>query len=495
LRDYPRCDAEVRKLAAELWGDPNPAGAGQHRLGRGKVVWGQPLAEVLNSLRTPPDFEYAPGGGDRLAFIHRQEPNADIYFVSNQRQMFSSVTATFRVAGKMPELWNAEQGRIEPAPVWQEKDGRTTIPLQFPPAGSLFVVFRHSAASDHLVNVQTELQPPRESARFQPQLRILKAAYGAFPNGGDGWLNATNRSQTADVTEKLTALLKDDTLSVTVENDLSGRDPAPNIVKELRVEYTLNGVRKTAKVGEHELMTLPESGTEIGRAPGYTVALAGTGPQVHAWTPGRFTLTTASGRKLEARCDQLPAPAELTGPWELHFPAGWQAPAQVTFETLQPWPANSDPGIKYFSGTATYIKEFEIPAERLAPDMELWLDLGKVKNFAVVSLNGQTLETLWKPPFCVNATVAARPGKNRLEIKVTNLWPNRLIGDEQLPPDCEWNGKQLKGWPAWLLEGKPSPTGRLTFTTWHHWTKDDALLDSGLLGPVLLRSVAILPAR
>ena len=116
------------------------------------------------------------------------------------------------------------------------------------------------------------------------------------------------------------------------------------------------------------------------------------------------------------------------------------------------------------------------------------LELGQVKNFAEVTLNGKPLGILWKPPFRVDVTAAARPGKNALTVKVTNLWPNRLIGDEQLPPDCEWRGKELKAWPSWLLEGKPSPTGRVTFTTWPHWTKDAPLLPSGLVGPVTLRA-------
>jgi hypothetical protein len=191
----------------------------------------------------------------------------------------------------------------------------------------------------------------------------------------------------------------------------------------------------------------------------------------------------------------VPAPVELEGAWDVRFPPGWGAPAQVMFERLQSWPENSETGIKYFSGTATYIKEFEIPAEPVSSNRELWLDLGVVKNLAEVSLNGTPLGILWKPPFRIDVTGTAKPGKNRLEIKVTNLWPNRLIGDEQLPPDCEWKGKQLKGWPQWLLEGKQSPTGRLTFTTWHHWKKEDALLESGLMGPVTLRAAEMFECR
>ena len=92
---------------------------------------------------------------------------------------------------------------------------------------------------------------------------------------------------------------------------------------------------------------------------------------------------------------------------------------------------------------------------------------------------------LWKPPFRVEVTGAARAGENELEVQVVNLWPNRLIGDEQLPEDSERNPEgTLKRWPQWLAEGKPSPTGRYTFTTWRLWKKGDALLESGLLGPV-----------
>ncbi|MBN2579089.1 MAG: hypothetical protein JXB10_08870, partial [Pirellulales bacterium] len=70
-------------------------------------------------------------------------------------------------------------------------------------------------------------------------------------------------------------------------------------------------------------------------------------------------------------------------------------------------------------------------------------------------------------------------------VKVVNLWINRMIGDEFLPEDSDRNPDgTLKSWPKWVLEGKSSPTGRYTFTTWRLWHKDDPLQPSGLLGPV-----------
>ncbi len=193
---------------------------------------------------------------------------------------------------------------------------------------------------------------------------------------------------------------------------------------------------------------------------------------------------------LKVSADNVPAPVEASGSWDLKFPPNWGAPAEVKLDRLISWTEHPDIGVRYFSGTAVYEKDIEIPSDYFQSGREIWLDLGGVKNFAEVSLNGQPLATLWKPPFRVELTHAAHTGNNTLRVKVTNLWPNRLIGDEQLPDDREWSGKSLKAWPKWFLDGKPSPTGRLTFTTWHHWTSKDAPLPSGMLGPVQLEAVA-----
>jgi hypothetical protein len=174
--------------------------------------------------------------------------------------------------------------------------------------------------------------------------------------------------------------------------------------------------------------------------------------------------------------------------------AGRGAPAKVAFEKLISWPEHTEAGVRYFSGTATYSRTLDIPAECISKGRELHLDLGRVQVIAEVRLNGRNLGTMWKAPYLVDLTTAARAGKNDLEIEVTNLWPNRLIGDEQLPEDIEWAGLPLKRWPEWLLKGAPRPvTERVTFTTWHHWRKDSQLLPSGLLGPVMLRPLVVVP--
>ncbi|MEI6804821.1 MAG: glycosylhydrolase-like jelly roll fold domain-containing protein, partial [Burkholderiales bacterium] len=177
---------------------------------------------------------------------------------------------------------------------------------------------------------------------------------------------------------------------------------------------------------------------------------------------------------------------ELSGPWRVRFDPKWGGPAQpVGFQTLSDWSKHADQGIKYYSGAATYRMSFEAKATQ---GKRVYLDLGRVAVMAEVILNGRNLGIAWKQPYRLDVTEALKAGENELEIKVVNLWVNRLIGDEQLPEDSNRDGlgDALRDWPQWLLEGKPSPTGRYTFTTHRLWKKNDPLVESGLLGPVTL---------
>jgi hypothetical protein len=145
---------------------------------------------------------------------------------------------------------------------------------------------------------------------------------------------------------------------------------------------------------------------------------------------------SATGARPGYRPVPLPKISVLTavkGPWELAFPPNPGAPEKIRMANLQFWTANSKEGVKYFSGTATYIKNIQILQSWLKPNTKLLLDLGIVKDIAQITINGEEVATLWKPPYRADVTKALRAGVNRLEIRITNQWVNRLIGDRLDP--------------------------------------------------------------
>ena len=125
----------------------------------------------------------------------------------------------------------------------------------------------------------------------------------------------------------------------------------------------------------------------------------------------------------------------LSGPWTLTFPANWGAPASVQMPKLTSWTEDTDAGVKYFSGTATYTRTVQAPASWFKPGQHIWIDLGKVRDIAEVKVNGKSAGLTWAPPYRVDVTAALKAGANRLEIAVTNEWTNRQIGDRLLPPE------------------------------------------------------------
>lgn len=155
----------------------------------------------------------------------------------------------------------------------------------------------------------------------------------------------------------------------------------------------------------------------------------------------------------------------VSGPWKITFPPNWGAPSSAKFDSLISWATSQDNGIKYFSGTATYSKNIEVHKAWFKPGTKIILDLGSVREIAEVSVNGKPLGILWKPPFRVDITKALKPGINKLEIRITNGWPNRLIGDEQ-----------------------PGVTKPFAWSLIKPFKKDSPLLESGLLGPVKIFS-------
>jgi hypothetical protein len=152
--------------------------------------------------------------------------------------------------------------------------------------------------------------------------------------------------------------------------------------------------------------------------------------------------------------------------WTVNFQPDRGAPPNMEFDNLTSWSDNSNYGVKYFSGTATYSKTIDIPSNILKPGAHLWLTLGNVENIARIEVNGKLAGIAWKAPFKIDLTGALKPGSNQLTIHVTNLWVNRLIGDQQ----------------SWALR-------KYAFTDFTPYKADSPLLPSGLLGPLHLISV------
>jgi (4-O-methyl)-D-glucuronate---lignin esterase len=474
LSGYPDCDKQVKRLADELWGDCDGKTVKEHAYGKGKTVWGLTPEETLAKMGVQPDFS----AGPFVRWIHRRVGDMDIYFVASASPQPAEAVCTFRVTGKRPEFWQPETGRIEPVAVYEQADGTTRIPIRFEPSGSVFVIFReHAERFDPVVSVARNDQPILPGPEPKVKVIIQKAVYGVL----------SDPNRTRDVRAKLQAVVDGGELSFQVARMAQGDDPAYGIVKTLVVEYSIGGESFKVSGKDPEVMTLAAS---VGSEHVAEVRRGADGRLwVEAWKPGRYELKTASGRTLRCEALALPQPREITGPWELRFPPNGGAPERVTLEKLISWSEYSDPGVKYFSGTGTYLKTINVPPDMLGKNRRLYLDLGKVQVLAQVKLNGRDLGVLWKPPYRVEVTDAVKAGENTLEVRVANLWVNRMIGDESMPEDSSRNANgTLKEWPQWVREGKPSPTGRYTFTTWRLWKRDDPLQESGLMGPVTLRA-------
>ena len=340
------------------------------------VPYGE-VGAALKRLGCTPDFTC----DDRdVTWIHRRAGDDDFYFVAVPNKEQKKVVCSFRVSGKVPELWDPVTGEVtmlDNSRFRVTSDGRTEVTLDCPPSHSVFVVFR-----------------PHDSGP-------VPVSTGSVPNSTG---------------------------------------------------------------------TVPNSA-------GSVPAFSGTVP--------------------------------VEGVWEVSFrePGAEHDIATAKYPVLESWTKSENPDIRYFSGTARYFIKFPFSSYGACPrenggdclqGKRVVLDLGEVREIAEVTVNGRAYPAIWKPPYQVDITDAlggrgTPNGSIDIEIKVTNLWPNRLIGDARLPDDCEWDdGKKSKGyplvkaWPDWLLRGNPSPTGRHAFSTCRLWVANDPLLESGLLGPVRL---------
>lgn len=184
--------------------------------------------------------------------------------------------------------------------------------------------------------------------------------------------------------------------------------------------------------------------------------------------PGRYELQRADGKRAVVMAKQPVFIKKLDSPWTVKFDTAWNAPAAIILQQLQSWTEFENPDIKYYSGSATYVNDFYI--DKLEK-RKYELNLGNVQDMATVIINGKSLGTIWAAPFVTDITDYIKPGKNQVEIVITNLWANRLIGDGRLPVDR-----------------------RLTKTNIVKFDDPDAdkyLRRSGLLGPVVIYGTSV----
>lgn len=464
LQGYPESDAEVK--SSPLWN-----GEAIRSVGKGKLYTKADIAAATSDFKITPILQFP--GASGIAGTARQTNDETLFFIANNTDKPNTFTASFRITNKRPELWNAETGSIRFAPVWREKDGRIEVDLTLDTYRSIFVVFRNSKLpDDHIVSVVSQ-----SSAEDTPE--ILKARFGAV--AGDRWL---------DVTETLRNLVSHGAIQIPQINPgVFGRDPAPNVVKQLEIEYRLNGRTLSTTLTEGNALALgTPRATEI-----HLTSNADGKVKASATVATRAEVHFASGKKQSLTMPAPSVPVTLKGPWTVTLDSPVDTKQSITLPELINLADHSTPSVRYFSGTATYSQKFEISNLK----SEIHLDLGKIHDLARVTLNGKDLGVLWQPPFTLDITPVLKTGENLLEVAVTNTWHNRLVGDEQFPADFEWGedrgekGHAMKSYPDWFIKNQPRPEqGRKAFVTWYYHRKDTPLLPAGLIGPVQLRPVS-----
>ncbi len=347
LSGYPASDAELAKVAGELWADLNGEDRVERACGNGRVFWGMPIADVLEKLDVKPDCDFAAASPKAVVhYTHRRTADADIYFVANRGQQSEEVICTFNVDGKCPELWDPATGQAATVAIYDTADGRTRLPLRLDPSGSVFVVFRRPNGAKHLQSVTKGDAVVVSTETFTDEARQRAAQLTAHapkrpPDGMKG--EAT---------------------------------PIPGSEEPLAVEWS-------------------------GDAKGGLLV----------WQNGVYTLRDKQGQTKRVEVSNVEASQPLVDQWQVKFPPKLGAPPEIKLDELISWTEHSDAGVKYFSGTATYIRQFSVDARQLSGDKRLYLDLGRIEVLGKVLVNGKDLGTLWKPPFRVDITEAVHPAR------------------------------------------------------------------------------------
>jgi hypothetical protein len=568
-------EAAFRADIGALWGD----GVAPRAVGQGKVYQTGTIAGVLGELGAGLDADCHTRSPDgQVVWQHRSLADGEMYFVANRQRRAETVTCSFRVADKLPELWNPDDGSVVVPALYDGSGGRTRVSFALDPVGSTFVMLRKPAGKGaqwvardgtRFADLATPTLPaataPADTftlsvwAKPDIDLRLMPSEKTVGRVNETGKFYVVPARSGADMHGAGSAVAG---LAVGRNGAFVIERVSPDVAPAVLVSHRpIAGWTHFALVYDHGAPSLYIDGKHVrtglksgrtvfaggGDAPspsgvtyffegdssplvttpralsaGEIAHLAAAGPpdpavsaqpvQIERIGDGLRGLTFESGRYTldtgQAFTARVPVPTPVTGAWNVAFEPGRGAPARTVLPRLVSLSHSADPAIRHFAGTATYRRQITVQAAALKPGRRVYLDLGRVEILAHVGVNGHDLGTVWKAPFRVDVTDVVRPGANAVSIAVTSLWPNRLIGDAQQPDpyprvDTEWpigerfsaDGKKqadvmaqkLVTLPDWYRTGQAKPEdGRVGFSTWNFFQKDEALLDSGLLGPVRL---------
>jgi hypothetical protein len=207
---------------------------------------------------------------------------------------------------------------------------------------------------------------------------------------------------------------------------------------------------------------------------------------------GEYNIKLSNGKSqtISVKDNEILKPIDISTSWDVEFLKEHDYKANIKFDRLTDWKDNTNEAIKYYSGTAIYRKSFTL-SDNLGKTEKALLDLGAVSIAAEVIVNGKNAGIVWIAPFTLDVSAYLVKGENKLEIKITNQWTNKLIGDERYPKQdggyslSSYNPKEDSKMPDWYLNNQPIPKGpRTTFDSGQFYKKGDTLLSSGLLGTV-----------
>ncbi len=435
----------------------------------------------------------------RLDYLHRRIGADDLYFVVNRNERWEDVECLFRVQGKRPELWHPETGHVRALALYEETDGGTRVPLHLAPAESVFVLFRQPAANVHWTRLESAPDPspavppvllPHAATPGGPMwlsdgqgkaagqfivfdlgapARLHRIRIWNYNENVRGYLNYGIKDldilMSADGSHYRKALA----IPLRDGGENEDRDYFQDLpleteaVRYVRFEARSNhnrpgylegvsqrvGLSKVEFFGPHPIdgVRIQDVSSGLAFDPATDTALGSLHPAAElvehpdgsctlkVWKPGTFVLHRSQGLSQRLAAGPLPPSLTLAGPWSVRFQPNRGAPETARFDQLISWTERPEPGIRYYSGIAAYSGPLTLPEAAFAGRTSIELDLGALQHVARVSLNGQLLGVLWKPPYCVDITGVARPQSNDLLVEVANTWNNRLIGDAASPPE------------------------------------------------------------